>query len=638
MRSRLFVLLSRCLPVLAWIGIACRSLAAVPAAQDLLPAETAGFISTADWPQSKTAWKSSNLGRLWDDPSMAAFRQKFEQRFDAATAERFEKQLGIRATDLMKLARGQVTFALFRGASTGEVRDTAGPPWVLLVDAGDNVSAAKSWVDDTAKKMQAAKRTVKTTRIRDVTFQSLILTPEEFRQLFPGDPNAKPEDDEDDDDDNSPAGTPKKAKPQPKPVEVSFGVAGSALLIGAHASGLEKIVGRLKGVDLPTLASQERFQSATRSVLRGGQIQAWMDVAPFVSSAQASFGGSMGMLGADPTRIVSALGLDAVKWAALQIQQTSDGTLLHFASGIPQDQRKGIFKVLQPEAKDASPPGFVPRDAIKFQRWRINGPNAWKTLEDALNQVSPQLVGIFKLALESAGQQEDPNFSFKTEFVDRLGDDLITYEKPPKGKTLPELNASPSLLLLSSPRPDRLANGIRALLVMGQLQSRGGGVQVREFLGRKIYSARMNVPGGGKNGGQIHMSPGVSYVAISSDESLVEEFLRTTGDAPKQLKEFPGLTAAAEKVGGFNSGLFIFENQLESSQASWELLRKGGRLDRVMPPGTANLATAQAVGDWADFSLLPEFEKIARYFTFGVLGGSHDAQVLGVRWYSPNAR
>lgn len=638
MRSRLLVLFSRCLPVLAWVALACRSLAALPAAPDLLPAETAGFLSTSDWTQSKAAWKSSNLGRLWDDPSMAAFRQKFEQRFDAATAERFEKQLGIRAADLLKLAKGQVTFAVFRGASSGEPRDTAGPPWVLVLDAGDNVAAAKAWVEDTSKRMQSSKRTVKTTRIRDVTFQTLVLTPEEFQQLFPTDPNAKPEDDEEEDDDNAPPGTPKKAKPQPKPIEVSFGVAGSALLINAHTPGLEKIVGRIKGVDLPTLATQERYQLAARTVLRGGQIQAWMDVAPFVASAQASLGGSMGMLGADPTRIVSALGLDAVKWAALQVQQNPDGTLLHVASGIPQDQRKGLFKVIQPEAKDASPPGFVPRDAIKFQRWRINGPTAWRTLEDALNQVSPQLVGIFKLALESAGQQEDPNFSFKAEFVDRLGDDLITYEKPAKGKTLSELNASPSLLLLSSPRPDRLANGIRALLVMGQLQSRGGGVQVREFLGRKIYSARMNVPGGGKNGGQIHMSPGVSYVAISSDEGLVEEFLRTTGDAPKQLKDFPGLTAAADKVGGFNSGLFIFENQLESSRASWELMRKGGRLDRMMPPGTANLATAQAISDWADFSLLPEFEKISKHFTFGVLGGSIDAQLLGIRWYSPNAR
>jgi hypothetical protein len=67
-------------------------------------------------------------------------------------------------------------------------------------------------------------------------------------------------------------------------------------------------------------------------------------------------------------------------------------------------------------------------------------------------------------------------------------------------------------------------------------------------------------------------------------------------------------------------------------------MRKGGSLDKMMPPGTANLATARAISDWADFSLLPDFEKVAKYFTFGVLTGSNDAQGFAVKWFNPTAR
>ena len=84
--------------------------------------------------------------------------------------------------------------------------------------------------------------------------------------------------------------------------------------------------------------------------------------------------------------------------------------------------------------------------------------------------------------------------------------------------------------------------------------------------------------------------------------------------------------------------LFRSENQLESSRATWELLRQGGSLDRVMPPGTANLDTAKAIEEWADFSLLPDFEKVARLFTFGVMVGSADPQAFHIKWFAPAAR
>jgi len=622
--------------LVSWIGWQLQNAAAVPAAPQLLPPDTIAFVTTTNWKTAEVAWKSNNLGRLWEDPSMRAFRSKLEERFRKEVLTRYEQQLGIQFADYIALARGQVTLASIRAG--WQPNGASLPPWVLIIDADDRSSAAKTLLDDTAKRLRAANKTVQPIKIRQVEFQTLVLTPEDLQKLsnqrasIPASPVDDPDDEEDADARKS------SRAAGPKNLSVTFGLVGNAILIGSSTGALERIVAKLTGGEAESLQSVERFEAAHQSVLKAGVLQGWVDLTPFTSELSESLGGVLAMTGADPRKAIAALGIAAAQWGAFSLQEGPEGTTLHASLAVPEASRAGVFKLIQGDSKDSSPPRFIARDTTKFLRWRLNGPRFWKTLEDTLTQISPQLMGVLRLTLDSAGQQEDPNFTFKTEFVDRLGDDLITLEKAPRGKTLPELNNPPSMVLLGSPKPERLVNGLRAFLVMAQVQSGGNGVSVREFLGRKIYSARLAVPGAGKTPSQMHMAAGTGYVALSSDASMVEEFLRASEDSGKSLKEFPGLSAAAERLGGMNTGLFMFENQLESSRASWELLRKGGSLDKVMPPGTANLDAAQLVSQWADFSLLPEFEKISRLFTFGVLVGSSDAQAFRIKWFSPAAR
>jgi hypothetical protein len=619
--------------LLVWTAFQFYGVSAIPPVGQLLPSDTIGFVSTTDWQKAEAAWKSNNLGRLWANPSMQSFRSKLEERFRQEVITRYEQQLGIKLADYTSLARGQITLASVRAG--WQPNNGSLPPWVLIVDTGDRSATAKALIADTAKRLRAANKTVQSTKIRQLEFQTLVLTPEDLQKLSNTGTAAPSSADDDEDEDDAPKS---RLAAGPKNFSVTFGLAGDAILIGSSTGALERVVAKLTGSDAESLQSTERFEAARQSVLKEGVIQGWLDITAFTSEMAQSLGGVLAMTGADPRKAIAALGIEAARWGAVSLQEGPEGTTVHASLAVPESSRTGIFKLIQADAKESSPPAFIARETVKFHRWRLNGPRFWKTLEDTLTQISPQLMGVLRLTLDSAGQQEDPNFTFKTEFVDRLGDDLITFEKAPRGKTLTELNNPPSMVLLGSPKPERLVNGLRAFLVMAQVQSGGNGVSVREFLGRKIYSARLAVPGAGKTGGHMHMAAGTSYVALSSDASLVEEFLRASDDSSKSLREFPGLSSAAERIGGMNTGLFMFENQLESSRASWELLRKGGSLDKVMPPGTANLDTARLVSQWADFSLLPEFEKIARHFTFGVLVGSSDAQVFRIKWFSPAAR
>lgn len=609
--------------------------AAIPAAPQLLPADTIAFITTSDWTKANAAWKANNLGRLWNDPAMRPFRENFEKRFQEEVVGKLEKQLGIRLADYLAVAQGQITLAAIRADWQPNTEST--PPWLLILDSADKSPALKSLLDDTLKKLRTANRTVSSQKIRDTEFFTVAIDPSELDKLSGGSspkPGAKPADKDDDDDDDAPPG--KKPAKAPRKIELTFGQSGSALLVTSSPKTLDRVVARLTGGSIDPLDSQDRFQNIRQSILRDGIVQSWIDVTPFTALLTDLAGGPTAMLGIDPRKAVVALGLDATQWGAFSLQESPEGTVVHSALGVPAERRTGIYKMIQGEAKDSAPPNFVPADAVKFHRWRLDGQKSWKALEDALTKVSPQILGMLRLGLDSAGQQDDPNFTFKSEFVDRLGDDIITFEKAPKGKTLPELNNPPSLLLIGSPKPERLVNGLRAMMLMGTMQSGAGGIEVRDFLGRKIYSAKLGAAGRGNS--RTHMSAGAGYVAISSDVALVEEYLRSTEGTAKSLKDFPGLSAAVGRIGGLSTGFFMFENQLEASRASWELLRQGRSLDRIMPPGTANLDTARAIEEWADFSLLPDFDKISRYFTFGVLTGSADPQAFHLKWFAPAAR
>ncbi len=50
-------------------------------------------------------------------------------------------------------------------------------------------------------------------------------------------------------------------------------------------------------------------------------------------------------------------------------------------------------------------------------------------------------------------------------------------------------------------------------------------------------------------------------------------------------------------------------------------------------PGLPALQTA--LRDWLDFSLLPSFERISKYFNFTVYGGSSSVQGLTFKLFAP---
>jgi hypothetical protein len=164
----------------------------------------------------------------------------------------------------------------------------------------------------------------------------------------------------------------------------------------------------------------------------------------------------------------------------------------------------------------------------------------------------------------------------------------------------------------------------------------------REFLGRRILSVplpALAIPffeTQPRPPRTIHYAASGGYVALSTDASLLEEFLRRSENQGRALRETAGLSEAAQRVLGPDTILFGFDNQAETFKGKLEELKLQGAAAKTPPP---NLplppfgAPEKSVRDWMDFSLMPPFDNISKYFHFNVYSVSADVDGFTYKYF-----
>ena len=88
-------------------------------------------------------------------------------------------------------------------------------------------------------------------------------------------------------------------------------------------------------------------------------------------------------------KILDATGLTGMKSASFAYRETRDGSQVSFFIAAPEADRKGLLKIFAAAHESAVPQPFVPADAVKFWRWRLDGQEGWAALEKMLGDISP---------------------------------------------------------------------------------------------------------------------------------------------------------------------------------------------------------------------------------------------------------
>ena len=612
--------------------------AAVPPPDKLLPGSTLGLATIPDVSKARSHAGLNPTLALISDPAMRPIMDKFKAKFQTEIVAKLEQQFGIQWTNYQDLAQGQITLAWLAKAPDAKPGDPA--PFVFLIDSGSKSNQLKKSLEDMRKKWVDSGRQIKMDKIRGVDFSTLIFHDADLKltmsALFPG--GAKDEDG---------GGKAKAEKPEKEASndpatrhEWLLGQSDSLLLLGNSAASLEKVLALQGGGSGETLADSPNFAAWRDSVFRPADFYLYGNVQEIVAMLKKELANSpeqnrrrgAGPAGS-PLQWIDGFGVGAIRSVSYAGRVTPEGSFGDFKLTVPEGERAGLVKMFVFDPKDSAPPDFVPEDVLKFSRSRADLQRAVQVLEETLNKVIPQSASLIKMVMDTAGKDKDPDFDLRKNLLGNLGDDLISYARSPKERTLEAMSAPPSLTLIGSRNPEKLMIAVKTVSSMVSAQA---GRKERDFLGHKVLTLAM--PDGQES---VSLTTHGGYLVISQEPALLEDYLRSAEQKAKPLKGVAGLVEDAQKIRGLGTGLFSYVNDLETGRFQFEVLKKESGSLANLVAGLPIASTfgwdedAKAFKGWLDFTLLPPFDQVSKYFHRSVYTGEFTPQGFEMRLFSP---
>ena len=598
--------------------------AAIAPTENLLPADTLGFLTAPDCAAARAAAKLSPNWMFWGDPAMKPFHDKLAAKWHEEFVAPLERDLGVNIADFADLPQGQLTVAVTANGSNGH--DDLPPGLLLLLDAKGQSNLLKTNLALLVKKWTDTGRALRTEQIHSLTFTVVPLSSNDFAGFFPK---------------KTPVTELGKEPAKPaKPGEIYLVQFDTLLVVGNSLKVVEPVAAHLTGGSAPAIGDNAVFIGDKLSQFRENpQYYAWFNGKGFfdlITQATAANGGEdsppSGLLTA---KALGTLGLAGIKSASLALRETREGTTLALHITAPESERAGLLKIFALAPKDASAPPFVPADAVKFTRLRLNGKQAWAELQKMIANFSPAgqagLNAIISMA-NLQGQQKNPGFDIRNDLFGNLNDDFITYQKPVAGSSLGDLANPPTLYLIAVANPDTMINAVKTLASLTNPQD--SEATPREFLGRKIHTIGLKPATASATGAaqprSLFISSSGGYLAMSSSSAILEEFLRNVDGQNKPLRENAGLNSALQHLGGAGGGLFGYENQRETMRVTFKLMRNTVAADAAMKLFPAKYR------EWLDFSLLPDYDAVSKYFYISTFAGNANTEGLTFKFFTPH--
>lgn len=620
--------------------------AAVPPPEKLLPASTLLVVTVPSFQELRNASAYDPTWLFLQDEAMKPIVDKLVTKWKSDVVARIEKQFSIKLGDYADLAQGQLTLAFLSPSESAMAAKLQ--PFIIILDAGDKSDTLKKTLEDIRKRWSDSGKNLKTEKIRGVDFTSLSFTSGEMdkalESVFPNRKNKDDEDDKDQDKDKDSDKDKEKDKDKEDGNKKSgalnwwIGQSDSLLVVGNSSSDIEQVLALQATGSGSSLSESPNFNGPKQGLFRDAKMYAWANLQEVLALVKKNLPAEGARRrGGDstpsPIQVIDGFGLSNLKSIAYSAHSSKDGASHDVQVAIPDSDRSGLVKMFSFDEKPSGPPPFIPEDVLSLSRTRIDWAKSFETLEATVTKVFPASSSLIKMFMDTTGKDKDPDFDLRKNLFGNLGDDYISYSKAPREKTLEALGQPPSLHLLGARDADKL---LAALKTLSAFLPPNAGKKDREFLGHSIFSISM--PGAKES---LSFTSSGGYVAFSSNDALLEEYLRSADQKQKPLSELPSLTEDTQKVRGLSTGMFGYMNTLETARLEFEALKsEGGAVANALAgsPLAGKLGLdedSKVLKSWLDFSLLPPFEKVSRYFHRTVYTGAWTPTGFELKIFAP---
>ncbi|MGB2865751.1 MAG: DUF3352 domain-containing protein [Sedimentisphaerales bacterium] len=584
----------------------------LPKTAKLIPPETILLVDINNFNQLRGQFEKTNFYQLYKDPAMVAFIDNVKTKWREKKQES-EREFVRTIADAGVLPQGRVAVALVLDEQLQDVNE----PVLVVAQWGDKIDKVKELANEIVRKAVEDGARRQTEDYRGVD----IITIE---------------------------------KKSPKALNYCF--IDDCLIASTSPNVLKFVIAQIRGAGSTTLADDRDYAATGKAVdpANEGRIDLYVNIKQVIKTELAE----------DTTGSAKAfidnLGLNNVTSFGCSVEPAGGpgGSSLGKAILKIDGAKAGICKMLELESGPLRMPRFIAGSAASVSVVNLNIKKAFDELTNILTRFSPQLTAIMYMPILPAGPQGEPALQLKADIVDHLGSQIIlaqSIDKPqPDDGTARSADKQPSPVtqsVIAVAIENRTAFEKSLSTIHSKMIAPNNPEARRELLGHTIYSvdlsgllpmlgapgmAPMQAPAGR---GTPKMPPSAFTVTdthlIFASESVVEQAIRTlSGNQAESIGSAGWFNKAKSNIPSA-VGLAGLQNNAASGEYFWSTMRQSAKPDKADGKDKNNQVSvgvtsgslfpqvmfSQAGADLFDFSLLPEFDAVKKYFGLSAFYG-----------------
>lgn len=572
--------------------------AELPKTAKLVPPETIVMVNIDNFSQLKAQFEKTCLYKLYTDPAMKPFVDDVMAKWQQMKQKSENELLRIIA-DANVWPKGRAAVALVLDERT---KDANEPPVLFITQWGENIDKVKDAVSKIVEKAveKGARREAEDYR----GVNTIRITQEPSQGL-------------------------------------SYCFIDDCLIGSMSPDVLKFIIAQVKGAGSPTLGDDGDYNATLGAIgpAAEGQINFYVNIKQIIKATLAEDADGKAKT------LINNLGLVNVTsfGGSVDVGRGPGGETSGKAFLKIDGDKKGVCKMLEVESAALRMPPFVSASSSSVSVFNLNIKKAYAELGAILNNFSPQMAAMLNMPLLPPGPQGEPPLQLKTDVVDHLGSQIIiaqSIKKPPSGAAA---SAEPqTLVAIAIDNRNALEKSLSTL--HDKIIAPGNPDAKRQLLGHTIYSVDVSgfLPflGAGQRtpmqalpgpDAGIPKAPPAAFTVTDTHlvlgaESAVEQAIRRLGGGQAESIDSAKWFAKAKSSIPSVVGLAGLQDNAASGEFFWSTMRQmkkkgegakpGGEIGMGVSSGSIfpQMMLSQAGADAIDFSLLPEFDAVRKYF------------------------
>ncbi len=569
LKTRLCAALSAMILLLAAAPSSVQSADKV-ASDRLLPPEVYVYFDIPSVADMRTGIDTSTFGKLLDDPAVADFKSHVKEVI-AKYSKVVEEEIGVDVKSLISVPQGKFTFAIAEGADDLGV--------VTMLDFGENGETVDKVLAAAQKKLGEKSNVERTTESVD-GIEIVVYTKTRI--------NVVEEDDEFEEDSFE-----ETEETEPEKDTLCYFIHDQHFIGASSIDLLKSVIERWNGEHESTLANKEEYKYILERCGEDGKTVTtkwYVDPLGLLRRSVHKIGPQAGMF----LGFLPALGVNNLKavGGVNSVGSTYDDAVTRTMIYVDLPT-SGLLNLFQFPTTQQSPPKWIPAETVQYVQanWDVTkGYSAVEELVDGFRGPG----ALAKMIDALADKPNGPGVHVKKDVIDQLAGTVHMMNSVKDAEPLPQEIV---LFAFELKNVDTMKGIIEK--VAG---SPGFPGEAREFQGANFYE--MPAPPQGLGGEPSSLAFGVvfDHFVFASDVSLLENVIRASSngtgligssDYQTMSERFPEKTS-----------MITFQRTAERMAPAYKMLKSG--------------TLGQLLGfDEIDFTKLPEFDQIRKYFPLG---------------------